>query len=188
MSATAASATTAGRPRLISSTSRRAPSPRTSVSAPRHSGRRHDRVVRRGSPIRSTSRPSRPCRPRRRRNRGVLAPTSSPLSTTPPATVRRQCASRQPVAHPLHRPAAPRHGPGLDDDRSVYGIGQRMAHRTAVGHRPARHRIGHAAARWTSRSIEEAIWHGGEAQHVTDAFMALSAEDRAALLRFVASR
>jgi CxxC motif-containing protein (DUF1111 family) len=40
-----------------------------------------------------------------------------------------------------------------------------------------------------ARSIEEAIlWHGGEAQHVTDAFMALRAEDRAALVRFVASR
>ena len=40
-----------------------------------------------------------------------------------------------------------------------------------------------------ARSVEEAIlWHGGEARPVTDAFMALPAEQRAAVLRFVESR
>lgn len=37
-----------------------------------------------------------------------------------------------------------------------------------------------------ARSLEEAVlWHGGEAQEATDAFLAMDAEDRAALLRFV---
>ncbi|NDH24240.1 MAG: thiol oxidoreductase, partial [Actinobacteria bacterium] len=83
-------------------------------------------------------------------------------------------------------------GPGLGDGRSVYGASG-SEWRTAPlwgiglldtvnGHTPLLH-DGRA------RSIEEAIlWHGGEAQHVTDAFMSLSAEDRTALLRFVASR
>ena len=83
-------------------------------------------------------------------------------------------------------------GQGLDDGRSVYGASG-SEWRTAPlwgiglldtvnGHMSLLH-DGRA------RSIEEAIlWHGGEAQHVTDGFMALSAEDRAALLRFVASR
>lgn len=39
-----------------------------------------------------------------------------------------------------------------------------------------------------ARSVEEAIlWHGGEAESARDAFTGLSAEDRAALSRFVLS-
>lgn len=39
-----------------------------------------------------------------------------------------------------------------------------------------------------ARGLEEAIlWHGGEAQASRDAFMALSAEERAALVRFLES-
>ncbi|MEM9468218.1 MAG: di-heme oxidoredictase family protein [Actinomycetota bacterium] len=83
-------------------------------------------------------------------------------------------------------------GPGLADDRPVLNAsGQEW--RTAPlwgiglldlvnGHTSLLH-DGRA------RSVEEAIlWHGGEAQGVTDAFMELSAEDRAALIRFVESR
>ena len=83
-------------------------------------------------------------------------------------------------------------GPGLADDRPVLNAsGQEW--RTAPlwgiglldvvnGHTSLLH-DGRA------RSVEEAIlWHGGEAQAVTDAFMALSAADRAALIRFVESR
>ena len=83
-------------------------------------------------------------------------------------------------------------GPGLDDNRSVYAASGREWRtaplwgigllETVNGHVSLLH-DGRA------RSIEEAIlWHGGEAQHVTDAFMALDADDRAAVLRFVASR
>ena len=83
-------------------------------------------------------------------------------------------------------------GPGLDDNRSVYAASGREWRtaplwgigllETVNGHVSLLH-DGRA------RSIEEAIlWHGGEAQHVTDAFMALDAADRAAVLRFVASR
>ena len=37
-----------------------------------------------------------------------------------------------------------------------------------------------------ARSLEEAVlWHGGEGLAARDAFMALSAEDRSALLTFV---
>ena len=83
-------------------------------------------------------------------------------------------------------------GPGLADDRPVLNAsGQEW--RTAPlwgvglldlvnGHTSLLH-DGRA------RSVEEAIlWHGGEAQGVTDAFMALTAEHRAALIRFVESR
>ena len=83
-------------------------------------------------------------------------------------------------------------GPGLADDRPVLNAsGQEW--RTAPlwgvglldlvnGHTSLLH-DGRA------RSVEEAIlWHGGEAQGVTDAFMSLTAEDRAALIRFVESR
>jgi CxxC motif-containing protein (DUF1111 family) len=39
-----------------------------------------------------------------------------------------------------------------------------------------------------ARGVEEAIlWHGGEAQAARDAYAALSAEDRAALIAFVNS-
>ena len=83
-------------------------------------------------------------------------------------------------------------GPGLDDGRSVYGASGsewRTAPLWGIGLLDTVN--GHVSLLHDgrARSIEEAIlWHGGEAQHVTDAFMALSAEDRAALLRFVASR
>ncbi len=39
-----------------------------------------------------------------------------------------------------------------------------------------------------ARGLEEAIlWHGGEAQASRDAFMLMSADERAALLRFLES-
>jgi CxxC motif-containing protein (DUF1111 family) len=39
-----------------------------------------------------------------------------------------------------------------------------------------------------ARNIEEAIlWHGGEAQRARDGYRALSAKERAALIRFVES-
>jgi CxxC motif-containing protein (DUF1111 family) len=39
-----------------------------------------------------------------------------------------------------------------------------------------------------ARNVEEAIlWHGGEARAARDAYAALSADERAALLRFVNS-
>lgn len=83
-------------------------------------------------------------------------------------------------------------GPGLADDRPtlnasgsewrtapLWGIGLL---KTVNGHVSLLH-DGRA------RSVEEAIlWHGGEARPVTDAFMALPAEQRAAVLRFVESR
>ena len=83
-------------------------------------------------------------------------------------------------------------GPGLADDRPVYnasgqewrtaplwGVGLLT---TVNGHTSLLH-DGRA------RSVEEAIlWHGGEAEAVTEAFMTLSAEDRSALIRFVESR
>ena len=40
-----------------------------------------------------------------------------------------------------------------------------------------------------ARTLEEAVlWHGGEAADARDRFVALSPEDRAALLRFLATR
>jgi len=83
-------------------------------------------------------------------------------------------------------------GPGLDDGRPVHmasgrewrtaplwGIGLLE---TVNGHISLLH-DGRA------RSIEEAIlWHGGEGQTSNDAFQNLTRQDRAKLLRFVASR
>ncbi|MEM8707250.1 MAG: di-heme oxidoredictase family protein [Actinomycetota bacterium] len=83
-------------------------------------------------------------------------------------------------------------GPGLDDGRSVYGASGsewRTAPLWGIGLLETVN--GHVSLLHDgrARSIEEAIlWHGGEAQHVTDAFMALTAVERAALIRFVESR
>ena len=83
-------------------------------------------------------------------------------------------------------------GPGLDDGRSVYnasGTEWRTAPLWGIGLLETVN--GHVSLLHDgrARSIEEAIlWHGGEAQHVTDRFMALDADDRAALIRFVKSR
>ncbi len=83
-------------------------------------------------------------------------------------------------------------GPGLADDRPVLnasGSEWRTAPLWGIGLLDVVN--GHVSLLHDgrARSIEEAIlWHGGEAQRVTDAFMALSAADRAALIRFVESR
>jgi CxxC motif-containing protein (DUF1111 family) len=83
-------------------------------------------------------------------------------------------------------------GPGLADGRPVYaasGSEWRTAPLWGVGlldevngHQSLLH-DGRA------RSVEEAIlWHGGEAQRVTDAFKTLTGEQRAAIIAFVESR
>lgn len=83
-------------------------------------------------------------------------------------------------------------GAGLADDRPVYGASGtewRTAPLWGIGLLDMVN--GHVSLLHDgrARSIEEAIlWHGGEAQAVTDAFMALDAADRAALIRFVESR
>lgn len=83
-------------------------------------------------------------------------------------------------------------GPGLADDRPVYaasGSEWRTAPLWGIG---LLHDVnGHVSLLHDgrARSIEEAIlWHGGEAQPVTDAFMALSADERSAVIAFVESR
>lgn len=83
-------------------------------------------------------------------------------------------------------------GPGLADDRPVFaasGTEWRTAPLWGIGLLPVVN--GHLSLLHDgrARSIEEAIlWHGGEAQASVDAFMALDAADRAALIRFVESR
>ena len=83
-------------------------------------------------------------------------------------------------------------GPGLADDRPVLhasGSEWRTAPLWGIGLlEPVN---GHASLLHDgrARSVEEAIlWHGGEAEHVTDAFMALTSEERAAIIAFVESR
>lgn len=83
-------------------------------------------------------------------------------------------------------------GPGLADNRPVYsasGSEWRTAPLWGVG---LLHEVnGHISLLHDgrARSVEEAIlWHGGEAGPVTDAFMALTSEDRAAIIAFVESR
>lgn len=83
-------------------------------------------------------------------------------------------------------------GPGLSDDRPVYGASGsewRTAPLWGIGLLETVN--GHVSLLHDgrARSIEEAIlWHGGEAQTVTDAFRELDTADRAALVRFVESR
>ena len=123
-----------------------------------------------------------------------MAPTSSPQSAAPTATRRHnepatQYAELDNLLLILHRPAAPRHGTrSRRRSGRLRRIGQRMAHRTAVGHRPARHRERPyaAAARWTRRSIEEASC--GTAERLSTSPMPSwrsAPRDRAALLRFI---
>ena len=83
-------------------------------------------------------------------------------------------------------------GPGLADDRPVFhasGREWRTAPLWGVGLLDVVN--GHTSLLHDgrARSVEEAIlWHGGEAQPSTEAFMALSAADRRALIHFVESR
>ena len=83
-------------------------------------------------------------------------------------------------------------GPGLADDRPVFhasGREWRTAPLWGVGLLGVVN--GHTSLLHDgrARSVEEAIlWHGGEAQPSTEAFMALSAADRRALIHFVESR
>ncbi|MEM9202959.1 MAG: di-heme oxidoredictase family protein [Actinomycetota bacterium] len=83
-------------------------------------------------------------------------------------------------------------GPGLADDRPVFNAsGQEWRTAPLWGIGLLEIVNGHVSLLHDgrARSIEEAIlWHGGEAQGVTDTFMALSAADRASLIRFVESR
>jgi len=83
-------------------------------------------------------------------------------------------------------------GPGLDDGRAVFtasGAEWRTAPLWGIGLLELVN--GHLSLLHDgrARSVEEAIlWHAGEAEAVTAAFVALDATDRAALIRFVESR
>jgi CxxC motif-containing protein (DUF1111 family) len=83
-------------------------------------------------------------------------------------------------------------GPGLADGRAVFaasGSEWRTAPLWGVGLLDEVN--GHLSLLHDgrARSVEEAIlWHGGEARRITDAFMALTAEQRAAIIAFVESR
>ena len=74
-------------------------------------------------------------------------------------------------------------GPGLADDRpDGEATRQRVAHRTAVGHRPGRDVNGHTRFLHDGRArdLEEAmLWHGGEAAAAQDRFLQLDAVGRA---------
>ena len=91
--------------------------------------------------------------------------------------------------HPVHRPAAARHGPGP---------GRRAARlRRRTRRSGARRRCGASAsstrstatascARRPRRGVAEAIlWHGGEAEAAAEAFRTAPADDRRALVAFL---
>ena len=83
-------------------------------------------------------------------------------------------------------------GPGLDDGRPVLGASGSEWRTSALwGVGLAEVVNGHVALLHDgrARSVEEAIlWHGGEAEAVTERFRQLPADQRAQLLRFVESR
>jgi CxxC motif-containing protein (DUF1111 family) len=140
-----------------------------------------------------------PARSRRRRPRGaarrrLFAEAGCARAATRPTL--RTCAHAalpelaRPDLPPVHRPAAPRHGRRLSDGRPDFladGREWRTAPLWGLGlNAPSTaHRLLHdGRARGTAEAI---LWHGGEAEASRDAFRAMSASEREALIAFVES-